>query len=84
MSDRRCPGGNDHEAQDIGRVKLVRSSDEGREQVLHQEGPGATLAEVPVFDGDGYVGSTTFRSGSPRRRLLRLSQKRSATFSRHP
>lgn len=38
-----------------GRVKLVRVSAAGREQVLHAEGPGATLAEVPVFDGGGYV-----------------------------
>ncbi len=38
-----------------GRVKLVRSSAEGREQVLHEEGPGATLGEVPAFDGQGYV-----------------------------
>jgi len=38
-----------------GRVKLVRVSDSGREQVLHAEGAGATLAEVPVFDGGGYV-----------------------------
>jgi CRP-like cAMP-binding protein len=40
-----------------GRVKLVRSSTDGREQVLHEEGPGTTLAEAPVFDGGGYVGS---------------------------
>jgi len=40
-----------------GRVKVVRSGPEGREQVLHQEGPGATLGEVPVFDGRGYLGS---------------------------
>jgi CRP/FNR family transcriptional regulator len=38
-----------------GRVKLVRTSAAGREQVLHVEAPGATLAEVPVFDGGGYV-----------------------------
>lgn len=38
-----------------GRVKLVRVSASGREQVLHAEGAGATLAEVPVFDGGGYV-----------------------------
>jgi CRP-like cAMP-binding protein len=38
-----------------GRVRLVRASPEGREQVLHEEGPGATLAEVPTFDGRGYV-----------------------------
>lgn len=38
-----------------GRVKVVRVSASGREQVLHAEAPGATLAEVPVFDGGGYV-----------------------------
>src|SRR5262245_16191148 len=38
-----------------GRVKLVRLSPAGREQVLHVEGPGASLGEVPVFDGGGYV-----------------------------
>jgi CRP/FNR family transcriptional regulator len=40
-----------------GRIKVVRSSNDGREQVLHEEGPGTTLAEVPVFAGGGYVGS---------------------------
>lgn len=40
-----------------GRMKVVRSSSKGREQVLHEEGPGVTLGEVPVFDGEGYVGS---------------------------
>ena len=40
-----------------GRIKLLRHSEEGREQVLHEEGPGSTLAEVPVFDGQGYVAS---------------------------
>ena len=41
----------------VGRIKLVRSSSKGREQILHEEGAGVTLAEVPVFDGRGYVGS---------------------------
>jgi CRP-like cAMP-binding protein len=40
-----------------GRVRLVRTAADGREQVLHEEGPRATLAEVPVFDGGGYVGT---------------------------
>jgi CRP-like cAMP-binding protein len=40
-----------------GRIRLLRASAEGRQQVLHEEGPGATLAEVPVFDGGGYVGT---------------------------
>jgi CRP/FNR family transcriptional regulator len=38
-----------------GRVKLSRLSPAGREQVLHVESAGASLGEVPVFDGGGYV-----------------------------
>jgi CRP/FNR family transcriptional regulator len=38
-----------------GRVKVIRLSSSGREQVLHAEGPGASLGEVPVFDGGGYL-----------------------------
>jgi CRP/FNR family transcriptional regulator len=40
-----------------GCIRLVRSTGDGREQVLHEERAGATLAEVPVFDGEGYVAS---------------------------
>ncbi len=40
-----------------GRVKLVRTSEKGREHVLHAEGAGATLGEVPLFDGGGYLAS---------------------------
>jgi CRP/FNR family transcriptional regulator len=42
-----------------GRVKLARLSPSGREQVLHVEGAGASLGEVPVFDGAGYVATAT-------------------------
>ena len=38
-----------------GRVRIVRVSRSGREQVLHAEGPGATLGETPLLDGGGYV-----------------------------
>jgi CRP/FNR family transcriptional regulator len=38
-----------------GVVRVARQSPDGREQVLHIEGPGATLAEVPAFDGGGAV-----------------------------
>jgi CRP/FNR family transcriptional regulator len=38
-----------------GRVRIVRVSRGGREQVLHSEGPGATLGEIPLLDGGGYV-----------------------------
>jgi CRP/FNR family transcriptional regulator len=58
-----------------GRMHLVRSSANGRGQVLHEEGPGATLGEVPVFDGGGYVGSAVAAEDAvllhlPRRALL--------------
>lgn len=40
-----------------GRVQVFRSSPDGREQVLHVEGPGRPLAEVPLFDGGPYPAS---------------------------
>lgn len=33
-----------------GRVRVIRSRD-GRQYVVHTEGPGGTLAEVPFFEG---------------------------------
>jgi CRP-like cAMP-binding protein len=36
-----------------GRVRVVRHSS-GRRHVLHEEGPGGTLGEVPLFEGGGY------------------------------
>jgi len=40
-----------------GSVRAFRESLEGREQVIHVETAGATIAEVPVFD-DGFYPST--------------------------
>lgn len=40
-----------------GRVRIFKSSAGGREQVLSVEGPGATVAELPVFDGGPYPAS---------------------------
>ncbi len=40
-----------------GRIELRQLSPRGREQVLHTEGPGATLGEAPLFDHGGYVAS---------------------------
>lgn len=37
-----------------GTLRAYRQTREGREQTMHVEGPGATLAEVPVFDGGPY------------------------------
>lgn len=36
-----------------GRVRVVREG-AGRRHVLHEEGPGGTLGEVPLFEGGGY------------------------------
>lgn len=65
-----------------GRMKLVRRSASGREQTLHREGPGATLGEVSVFDGLGYVASAIAAADAallfvPRAPLL-------AALERHP
>ena len=37
-----------------GRVRIYRTSPEGREQVLHVEGPGLPVGELPLFDGGAY------------------------------
>jgi CRP/FNR family transcriptional regulator len=38
----------------VGTLRAYRQTREGREQTIHVEGPGATLAEVPMFDGGPY------------------------------
>jgi CRP/FNR family transcriptional regulator len=40
-----------------GLVKIFKSSPSGREQVLAIDGPGHTIAELPVFDGGDYPAS---------------------------
>jgi CRP/FNR family cyclic AMP-dependent transcriptional regulator len=40
-----------------GRVRIFRTSPSGREQVLHTEGPGRPVAELPLFDGGPYPAS---------------------------
>jgi CRP/FNR family transcriptional regulator len=40
-----------------GLVKIFKSSASGREQVLAIDGPGHTIAELPVFDGGSYPAS---------------------------
>lgn len=42
---------------ETGRVRIYRISPEGREQVLHLEGPGRPVAELPLFDGGAYPAS---------------------------
>ncbi len=40
-----------------GKVRIFKSSRAGREQVLSIEGPGASVAELPVFDGEPFPAS---------------------------
>jgi len=40
-----------------GKVKIFKSAASGREQVLTFEGPGGSVAELPVFDGGNYPAS---------------------------
>lgn len=44
-------------AIESGSVKIFKTSARGREQILSIEGAGATLAELPVFDGGSYPAS---------------------------
>ena len=37
-----------------GLVRLYRATRDGKEQILHEQGPGESLAEVPLFDGGPY------------------------------
>jgi CRP-like cAMP-binding protein len=40
-----------------GRIRIFKTAVNGREQVLSVEGPGASVAELPVFDGGSYPAS---------------------------
>ena len=42
-----------------GQVRIFKSSASGREQVLSIDGPGGSIAELPVFDGGSYPASAT-------------------------
>jgi CRP/FNR family transcriptional regulator len=42
-----------------GGVKIFKTSPGGREQVLTVEGPGNSVAELPVFDGGNYPASAS-------------------------
>jgi CRP/FNR family transcriptional regulator, cyclic AMP receptor protein len=42
-----------------GKLRIFKSSASGREQVLAVEGPGGSVAELPVFDGGAYPASVS-------------------------
>lgn len=43
----------------LGHVRIFKSSPGGREHVLGIEGPGSSVAELPVFDGGNYPASVS-------------------------
>ncbi len=47
-----------------GSVRIFKSSAGGREQVLSIDGPGSSIAELPVFDGGNYPASAQAVSDS--------------------
>lgn len=47
-----------------GRVRVYRSSPDGREQTVAVEGPGRAVAELPLFDGGPYPASAVTMSPS--------------------
>ena len=47
-----------------GNVRIFKSSAGGREQVLSIDGPGSSIAELPVFDGGSYPASAQAVSDS--------------------
>ena len=49
-----------------GRIRAYRVNTQGREQTIHIEREGATLAEVPVFDDGPYPACLLYTSLSPR------------------
>jgi len=65
-----------------GQVELRQVSPRGREQVLHSEGPGATLGEAPLFDRGGYVASAI--ATAPTRALFVPGAAVIALFRRYP
>jgi len=42
-----------------GHIRIFKTSTGGREQVLSIDGPGGTVAELPVFDGGNYPASVS-------------------------
>ena len=47
-----------------GHVRIFKTSPGGREQVLSIDGPGGSIAELPVFDGGNYPASVSAMEAS--------------------
>jgi CRP/FNR family cyclic AMP-dependent transcriptional regulator len=67
---------------ETGRVRIYRTSPEGREQVLHIEGPGRAVAELPLFDGGVYPASAI--TDEPARLAFLPRDDFEAVYRAHP
>lgn len=66
-----------------GKVKVFKTSPEGKEQILHIFGPGEPIGEVPVFHGQPYPANAAALSEAelyffPRQRFVALLEKNSS------
>lgn len=65
-----------------GRVRIYRTSPDGKEQVLHVEGPGRPIAELPLFDGASYPASAI--TVEPSRLIFLARDDFEAMYRSHP
>lgn len=65
-----------------GKVRIYKLSPSGRQQILAVEGPGASFAELPVFDGGNYPAAASAMEDTE---LLFISRRDFQNFCReHP
>lgn len=67
---------------ETGRVRVYRTSPDGKEQVLHVEGPGRAVAELPLFDGGPYPASAV--TIEPSRLIFLARDDFEAMYRMHP
>lgn len=65
-----------------GRVRIYRTSPDGKEQILHIEGPGRPVAELPLFDGGPYPASAI--TVEPSRLMFLAREDLEAMYREHP
>ncbi|HSU97805.1 MAG TPA: Crp/Fnr family transcriptional regulator [Gemmatimonadaceae bacterium] len=65
-----------------GRVRIYRTSPDGKEQILHIEGPGRPVAELPLFDGGPYPASAI--TLEPSRLMFLARDDFEAMYREHP
>jgi len=65
-----------------GRVRIYRTSPDGKEQVLHMEGPGRPVAELPLFDGGPYPASAI--TVEPSRLMFLARDDFESMYREHP